>query len=176
MKAHLRFNVSLRWLQQFPNIDKLMILNDCITNRSGRFACSTKWYQVYIRKFYNDPQFNLVYLNWIGSDKERYLKPSIDHITPKAKGGTNKISNLQFLSWFENRCKNELMQYLIRTYTNQGNTVLDFCMGSGSTGVATQSLRRKFIGIERDEKYYEIAKDRIYATGWGTALNDRQLG
>ncbi len=67
-----------------------------------------------------------------------------------------------------------LMQYLVQTYTNQGDTVLDFCMGSGSTGVAAQSLRRKFIGIERDEKYYEIAKDRIYATGWGTALNDSE--
>lgn len=67
-----------------------------------------------------------------------------------------------------------LMQYLVRTYTNQGDVVLDFCMGSGSTGVATQSLRRRFIGIERDEKYYTIAKNRIYATGWGTALTDTE--
>lgn len=54
-----------------------------------------------------------------------------------------------------------LMEYLIRTYTNEGETVLDFTMGSGTTGVACINTGRKFIGIERDEKYFEIAKDRI---------------
>lgn len=54
-----------------------------------------------------------------------------------------------------------LMEYLIKTYTNEGNTVLDFTMGSGSTGVAARNLDRKFIGIELDEWYYEIARDRI---------------
>ena len=55
----------------------------------------------------------------------------------------------------------ELLEYLIRTYTNEGETVLDNCMGSGSTGVACVNLNRKFIGIEKDEKYFEIAKKRI---------------
>jgi len=54
-----------------------------------------------------------------------------------------------------------LMEYLIKTYTNEGDTVLDFTMGSGTTGVACKNLNRKFIGIELDEKYFEIAKDRI---------------
>ncbi len=54
-----------------------------------------------------------------------------------------------------------LMEYLIRTYTNEGETVLDNCMGSGTTGVACMNTGRKFIGIERDEKYFEIAKKRI---------------
>lgn len=54
-----------------------------------------------------------------------------------------------------------LMEYLIKTYTNEGETVLDFTMGSGSTGVACRNLNRKFIGIELDEKYFELAKDRI---------------
>ena len=54
-----------------------------------------------------------------------------------------------------------LMEYLIKTYTNQGETVLDFTMGSGSTGVAAKNLNRNFIGIEQDEKYFNIAKDRI---------------
>jgi site-specific DNA-methyltransferase (adenine-specific) len=54
-----------------------------------------------------------------------------------------------------------LMEYLIKTYTNEGETVLDFTMGSGTTGVACVNLNRDFIGIERDDKYFEIAKNRI---------------
>ena len=54
-----------------------------------------------------------------------------------------------------------LMEYLIKTYTNEGETVLDFCMGSGTTGVACRNLNRKFIGIEKDADYFEIAKNRI---------------
>lgn len=54
-----------------------------------------------------------------------------------------------------------LLEYLIKTYTNEGNTVLDFTMGSGSTGVACKNLNRKFIGIELDETYFNIAKDRM---------------
>jgi site-specific DNA-methyltransferase (adenine-specific) len=54
-----------------------------------------------------------------------------------------------------------LMEYLIKTYTNEGETVLDFTMGSGSTGVACKNLTRKFIGIELDEAYFNIAKNRI---------------
>lgn len=54
-----------------------------------------------------------------------------------------------------------LMEYLIKTYTNEGDTVLDFAMGSGTTGVACANLNRKFIGIELDESYFEIAKNRI---------------
>jgi site-specific DNA-methyltransferase (adenine-specific) len=54
-----------------------------------------------------------------------------------------------------------LMEYLIKTYTNEGETVLDFTMGSGTTGVACVNLNRQFIGIEKDDKYYEIAKKRI---------------
>ena len=55
----------------------------------------------------------------------------------------------------------DLIEYLIKTYTNEGETVLDFTMGSGTTGVACKNLNRNFIGIEKDEKYFEIAKERI---------------
>jgi len=54
-----------------------------------------------------------------------------------------------------------LMEYLIKTYTNKGETVLDFAMGSGTTGVACRNLNRNFIGIELDLNYFEIAKRRI---------------
>ena len=54
-----------------------------------------------------------------------------------------------------------LLEYLIKTYTNEGDVVLDNCMGSGSTGVACVNTNRNFIGIELDENYFKIAKERI---------------
>ena len=57
----------------------------------------------------------------------------------------------------------ELLEYLIKTYTNEGDTVLDNCMGSGSTGVACKNTDREFIGMELDEKYYKIACERLEA-------------
>jgi site-specific DNA-methyltransferase (adenine-specific) len=58
-----------------------------------------------------------------------------------------------------------LMEYLIKTYTNEGETVLDFTMGSGSTGVACVNTKRKFIGIEKEEEYFDIAIKRMKETG-----------
>ena len=55
----------------------------------------------------------------------------------------------------------DLLEYLIKTYTNENELVLDFTMGSGSTGVACMNTNRKFVGIELDEKYFNIAKERI---------------
>ena len=57
-----------------------------------------------------------------------------------------------------------LMEYLIKTYTNENETVLDFTMGSGSTGVACKNTNRHFIGIEKDENYFKIAEARINNT------------
>jgi len=56
-----------------------------------------------------------------------------------------------------------LMEYMIKTYTNEGDTVLDFTMGSGTTGVACKNLNRDFIGIELDEAHFKVAEDRIIA-------------
>lgn len=56
-----------------------------------------------------------------------------------------------------------LLEYIIKTYTDSGDTVLDNCMGSGSTGVACANTNRRFIGIELDDDYFNIAKQRIDA-------------
>ena len=80
---------------------------------------------------------------------------------------------IQVFNRMKNECNNlkrvhptqkpvALMEYLIKTYTNENETVLDFTMGSGSTGVAAKNLNRNFIGIEQDQKYFNIAKNRIY--------------
>lgn len=54
-----------------------------------------------------------------------------------------------------------LLEYLVKTYTNEGELILDNCMGSGSTGVACVNINRKFIGIELNEEYFNLAKGRI---------------
>ena len=54
-----------------------------------------------------------------------------------------------------------LMEYLIKTYTNEGDTILDNTMGSGTTGVACVNCNRSFVGIEMDKKYYQISKERV---------------
>ena len=75
----------------------------------------------------------------------------IYHKTPKDEGGYHSAQK-----------PIGLMEYLIKTYTNKNDVVLDFAMGSGSTGVACINTNRKFIGIELNKKYYDIAKKRIH--------------
>jgi site-specific DNA-methyltransferase (adenine-specific) len=82
----------------------------------------------------------------------------------KNEGKRNPISVLEFnreTGKHPTQKPVALMEYLIKTYTNEGETVLDFTMGSGTTGVAAKNLNRDFIGIELDETYFNIAKDRI---------------
>jgi site-specific DNA-methyltransferase (adenine-specific) len=95
-----------------------------------------------------------------------------DHITGDRKDGNTKKSykNLpKKILEFDGATKTvhptqkpvALMEYLIKTYTNENETVLDFTMGSGTTGVAAKNLGRKFIGIEMDEGYFDIASKRM---------------
>lgn len=67
----------------------------------------------------------------------------------------------------------DLLEYLIKTYTNEGEIVLDNCMGSGSTGVACVNTGRDFIGIELDNKYFEIAQQRINDAAFLMQENER---
>ncbi len=66
-----------------------------------------------------------------------------------------------------------LMEYLIKTYTQEGDIVLDFCMGSGTTGVACKNLDRRFVGIEMNEEYFDIARKRI--EGWVLEIKEDEI-
>jgi len=110
MAAHIRFDVTSEWLSGFSDIEKLKFLNSAITRRGGRFDLSTTDYVEYIEKFYDDCQFNDLYFSWLISQKNKWLRPTIDHINPRANGGENAIENLQFLTWFENRAKCDMTQ------------------------------------------------------------------
>jgi len=110
MSSHLRFNVTSEWLSEFSDIEKLKFLNSAVTRRGNRFDLSTDDYMAYIERFYDDPQFNDLYFTWLTSQKNKWLRPTIDHINPRATGGCNSIENLQFLTWFENRAKCDMTQ------------------------------------------------------------------
>lgn len=90
--------------------------------------------------------------NFIGKTKGKYPKSIIEF----SNAVRNKLHPTQKPL--------ALLEYLIKTYTHENNTVLDFTMGSGSTGIACKNINRQFIGIEKNTKYFDIAKNRIYAT------------
>lgn len=105
-------------------------------------------------KIYGNQESNILH-PYKGGEKDNYKEYSERH----------PISVIEFNTeskrYHQAQKPVPLLEYLVRTYTNPGETVLDNCMGSGSTGVACLNTGRNFIGIELDDKYFGIAKDRI---------------
>ena len=92
--------------------------------------------------------------NTLESNSSRYPKNLLTY--------NNRIGELNSLKRLHPTQKPVvLLEYLIKTYTNKNDLILDFTMGSGSTGVAALNTNRRFIGIELDEKYFNIAKERL---------------
>lgn len=113
MVKNLRFDVSLEWIVQFKDTEKLKLLHKMIENKgpSNKSPITTTYeYINFIERFYNDKQFNSIYCKWIKSGKKHYKRPSIDHIIPKSRGGGNSLSNLQIIPWFENKAKGTMTQ------------------------------------------------------------------
>ena len=110
------------------------------------------------------PQKSRVSKNYITNKKDEYGKEKqISSIrSEKYPKQIIEISNANQKNKIHPTQKPEaLFEYLIKTYSNEGDLVLDNCMGSGTTGVACKKLNRDFIGMELDEKYFKIAKERI---------------
>lgn len=133
----------------------------CFYTESSQFGlCTEKTYQELISKFE---------INKMNGFKDFSELEKIDKTfkrTFNLQNGKKYNSNvLEFKKDYEGLHPTQkplaLFEYLIKTYTNEGDTVLDNVMGSGTTGVACKNLNRNFIGIELDDKYFEIAKRRI---------------
>lgn len=101
----------------------------------------------------NKQQNELKKVQYVPEDKHLSYPKSIKYFENVANNSNERVHPTQKPV--------ALMEYLVKTYTNENELVLDFTMGSGSTGVACKNLNRNFIGIELDEKYFTIASERI---------------
>lgn len=99
-----------------------------------------------------------------GAQQENYLDRQSDLISPDTALLGIKCVHNSSGKVHPTQKPVELLEYFIKTYTNESQTVLDFTMGSGTTGVACVNTNRNFIGIEMDEKYFNIASERINST------------
>lgn len=168
-------------------------------NSSGSFATARKMpmkYHEVISVFYRKlPLYNPQFQDYADSTKHRYKDGETQNRDKQLKQSTNRIHNGLSLEGSVYQIKRgkypesvqrfkgvpvqkrfhpsqkplELLEYFIRTYTNPDDVVLDFTMGSGSTGVACMNTGRKFIGIELENEYFDIALKRI-----NTASKSRQ--
>lgn len=100
------------YLLTFDDFDKFLFIHRAITNTINLINIEPLKYKEYIEFFYNQEQFNLLYSFWKKQERNNvfydWAKPSIDHIIPKSKGGTNELNNLQFLTVFENLAKRDM--------------------------------------------------------------------
>ncbi len=101
--------MSLEWLDGFEDIEKLKFLNRSLSRKRDCDGFTTDIYKQFIEKFYVDEKFNKLYNEWIRT-KDKWIKPSLDHIDAKCNGGSLLTDNLQFVSWLENRAKANIPQ------------------------------------------------------------------
>ena len=133
----------------------------CFYIESSQFGlCTEKTYQELISKFGINKMNGFKYFSELKKIDKKFKR------TFNLQNGKKYNSNvLEFKKDYEGFHPTQkpvaLLEYLIKTYTNENETVLDNCMGSGSTGVACVNTNRNFIGMELEEKYFNISKERI---------------
>lgn len=136
-----KLEISEDFINQFEDLEKYLFLHKQLTLISGKTAetYTLQEYQEDILYFYNNIQFNKVYEFWQNHKKEEktfydLAKPSLDHIIPKSRGGSNKKENLQFLTVFENLAKRDMTQeewnnFKEKTKTSSQYFIEDIMMG-----------------------------------------------
>ncbi len=102
-----RESIFTFFLNHLVNLDKIRLVNKSLTLLSKRldFKVTSDYYDSCLSKFLEDRQLNILYINWVNSNYDKWKKPTLDHIVPLYKGGTNEPDNLQWLTYVENQMK-----------------------------------------------------------------------
>ncbi len=109
MKTHCKRDIELDFFEKFEDIERLKILNNILTRDRVSIHFDDKKYKDFIEKFYYDKRF-IEQCKIYEETKNKYDKPSLDHIKPLSRGGSWELDNLQIVSWFENRAKCDLLE------------------------------------------------------------------
>jgi hypothetical protein len=110
---------------RFPDYERLKFLIHLVSNKRTRFGYDDVTHEAFVNRFYFDPAFNAIFTLWEASGWNKWHRPTVDHIIPTSKGGDFSISNLQFLTWFENRAKAEMTMSEWEAFKKTTNTSSD---------------------------------------------------
>ena len=95
-------------LGRYPDYERLKFLTHFLSKHKQHIGYDDPARKAFLDKFYFDPVFNALYDQWIEHGKDKWYRPTLDHIRPKSNGGSWSLDNLQFLTWFENRAKADM--------------------------------------------------------------------
>jgi hypothetical protein len=122
MRSRMRTSIDLG---QYPDTARLKILTHVQAKRKKYIAYDDATRKQFLDKFYFDRDFNAVYDAWIASGKNRWMYPSLEHKTPLSRGGDWALSNLSFVTWFENRAKADMTEQEWNQFKHATNTKSD---------------------------------------------------
>ena len=108
-KIERKYGIEPKHLEKFADDEKLEFLYKSIQDKRYYGQMTAEEFMMFIHYFYFDKKFNKLYFTWRQTN-DPWCKPSCDHIVSRRKGGSNKLSNLQFLTWAENKLKSDLDQ------------------------------------------------------------------
>lgn len=128
-------DISDEYLDCYEDFEKFLLIHKALIRTSGNdgqyYKNNNDEYKIIIDYFYNDPQFNAIYNFWLSHKLENetfydWAKPSLDHIIPSSKGGTNTLDNFQFLTTFENLAKRDMTMTEWENFKQKTNTTSSY--------------------------------------------------
>lgn len=124
MICRMTHDISVDDLDFVDDIRKFSFLTQRISRHSRTFFNTKEKYLEYFKRFYNDEVFNCLYQKWIAT-KNKEQMPTLDHIIPMSRGGTWDIGNLRYITWFENKCKGDMLLEEWEVFKQKTNTKSD---------------------------------------------------